>query len=129
MNGTMTDRGSVTCTSLAAGSTCAPGAGYYSCISIKAANAPTLSGTANASHVLQGYTFYNNNASAKRTGTFVPAASYVGVQTASVNDDWTYVTFSFTPVAYAVGWDQTTWNHTSSNTSTGHGTHYGLKHY
>lgn len=122
MVGTMTNRGSVTCSSLAAGSTCAPGAGYYSCISIKAANAPTLSGTANASHVLQGYTFYNNNASAKRTGTFVPAATHLDVQYAWVNQKWSSVEFDFTPSGYCAGWDDEDW---SSNNDT----HYGLKHY
>lgn len=122
MNGTMINRGSVTCTSLAAGSTCAPGAGYYSCISIKAAAAPTLDGTATNATVLSGYTFYNTSTSSKMKGTYVPAASYLCVTTKSINSKWGSLNLGFQPVNYTVGWDEEEWA-TSGNT------HYGIKYY
>lgn len=103
------------------------GAGYYSSIKITA-NAATYYGNATNSRVLKGYTFMNSKGT-KGTGTYVPAANYLSITTADVNDDWTSVTFSFTPVNYAVGWNQESWNHSSSNTKEGQGTHYGLKHY
>lgn len=122
MTGTMTNRGSVTCTSLAAGSTCAPGAGYYSCISIKAAAAPTLNGTATNATVLSGYTFYNTSTSSQMKGTYVPAASYLCVTTKSINSKWESLNLGFSPVNYTVGWDEEEWT-TSGNT------HYGIKYY
>ena len=119
MTGTMTNRGSVTCTSLAAGSTCAPGAGYYSCISIKAAAAPTLNGTATNATVLSGYTFYNTSTSSQMKGTYVPPASQVCTKTVSVNMSWDSTNIGFVPSYYAIGYSSGDFSETR----------WGIKHY
>ena len=119
MNGTMTNRGSVTCTSLAAGSTCAPGAGYYSCISIKAAAAPTLNGTATNATVLSGYTFYNTSTSSQMKGTYVPPAAQVCTKTVDVNMSWDSTNIGFVPSYYAIGYSSGDFSETR----------WGIKHY
>lgn len=119
MNGTMTNRGSVTCTSLAAGTTCAPGAGYYSCISIKAAAAPTLNGTATNATVLSGYTFYNTSTSSQMKGTYVPPAAQVCTKTVSVNMNWDSTNIGFVPSYYAIGYSSGDFSETR----------WGIKHY
>ena len=119
MTGTMTNRGSVTCTNLTAGSTCAPGAGYYSCISIKAAAAPTLNGTATNATVLSGYTFYNTSTQSQMKGTYVPPATQVCTKTVSVNMNWDSTNIGFVPSYYAIGYSSGDFSETR----------WGIKHY
>ena len=103
------------------------GAGYYKSIKVTA-NKATYYGNATNSVVLAGYTFMNSSGT-NCEGTYKPVANYLSITTADVTSSWTKVTFNFTPVNYVVGWHQGDWNHNSSNTQAGQGTHYGLKHY
>lgn len=127
--GTMVNKGSVTCTSLAAGSTCAPGAGYYSCISIKAASV-SLSGNASEYDVINGYTFYNTSATTKRTGKF----KYYLYSGDVIDERWQSATLDWTPYCYGAACDEGNKDHRikmyrTGNTITwcfnGKGTYYG----
>lgn len=97
--GSIVNRGSATCTSLAAGSTYTGSAGYYSSISIKAAPAQTVSLTGNAvtSDVLAGKTFYSSSTT-QQTGSLYKWAGDLNITT-----KWASVDLGFYPDAFGVG--------------------------
>lgn len=124
--GTMENKGSIN-TNIGVGGSYTNSAGYYSSITIKG---PTLSGTATASQVLSGYTFYSNSGTIL-TGTLALSGNatvgqvlkgatfynnsttqYTGtlnnyyVSNQSITSSWQSRNIGFTPIAWGVAFNQ-----------------------